>query len=626
MNSELIQKMYNHFTPDGCIMFSRSCDYYKENPISKNEIIEYYKFLQSIDDTKFPKRKNHIACCFYYLTKDNISINQEFSKQIIGNLSKRNDKINDENLILIYNIIDYDDKYLHSDSKKLTYLLSYLEKFAQFNKTLENCLLYKYYRGLILFNIGNINDAYNEFLDINTKIKENASQNNKYMLFILLRNDLLKLKMDYKTGVNPDELSVFLRNIYEEVKNYNKLLAVKIGFEICTNLFLQGKYNGCVEILKELKIILKNVISNNNLIDFYLAISSRMGLMGLLTNNSNAIDTSIEKLTKSLLVMRNDLNQQKVKLLFMAYTFALTVIKVDCNIEVDGIKKIAFSFKKNFLSNSNDPLVTTLISNNTKINSIINVAGFDNSDSQIINEMLNILNPQIKRIASGENINGNFLLTFIIGINNLINFYTEEYCKSTDKQKQEEYNNKCIFVLEKVFNYIKNNAHNEPLLRTELVKSAIIRIYSTYVQILLYKKNLDVVQSSLENFDDISNLIGINEYSPLLELILKVKGDFYFMKNNYNYAVDCYGDAITRMDEKSPKKPIIYFNLGLCYYYGQNINYARDCLNKCITLFRIVGQEKVTFEFYKRPGIIEKKIKIATCLLNEMNKRLNNKK
>ena len=97
MNSELIQKMYNHFTPDGCIMFSRSCDYYKENPISKNEIIEYYKFLQSIDDTKFPKRKNHIACCFYYLTKDNISINQEFSKQIIGNLSKRNDKINDEN-------------------------------------------------------------------------------------------------------------------------------------------------------------------------------------------------------------------------------------------------------------------------------------------------------------------------------------------------------------------------------------------------------------------------------------------------------------------------------------------------------------------------------------------------
>ena len=622
MNPNLIQKMYNHFSQDGCIMFSRSCDFFKENFVSREEINEYYQFLQSNESFDFPKKKNHISCCLYYLTKENQTFyTQEFCKHLISNLSKSKDEKNDEYLILIYNIIDYDDKYLHSDNNKLFFLLAYLESLSKLKKTFENFLLYKYYHGLILYNTGKINEAYNEYLNIVTSIKDNMAQNNKYVEFIRLKNDLQKLKIDNKNGVNPHEQCLFLKDIFEQVKNNNKLLAMKIGFKICSNLYLQGKYNDCVEILKELKKILKTVISNNNLIDFYLAISSRLGLIGLLNNDSTAIDTSIKKLTKSLLVMKDDLNQKKVKSLFIAYTFDLTVIKVDCNIEVDRTKEIANSFKKTFLINNNDPLNQALINNNTRVDSIINVVGFDNTDNQIINEMQSVLNPQIQRVVSGENINSNFILSFIIGINNLIHLHTVEYCKLTDKQKQEEKINKCIFVIEKVCNYIKNNAQNEPLLKTELVKSAIIRIYSTYVQILLNRKNFDAVQSSLNNFDDIANIIGINESSPLLELILKVKGDFYFLKSNYSNSVDYYSDAITRMDEKSPKKPIIFFNLGLCYYYGKNISYAIDCLNKCVTLLKAVEQGKVLFEFYKRPGVIEKKIKITKLLLDSMSKK-----
>ena len=98
--------------------------------------------------------QNDIACCLYYLSKDNQKYQDEFTTQIIEQLDINADIINDEALILIYNIIEFDEQYLKSEKNKLDYLFQYLEKFSTLAKSCTNFLLYKYYRGCLALNLG----------------------------------------------------------------------------------------------------------------------------------------------------------------------------------------------------------------------------------------------------------------------------------------------------------------------------------------------------------------------------------------------------------------------------------------------------------------------------------------
>ena len=114
----------------------------------------YYEFLKSEEINNKQKNKNDMACCLYDLSKNNKEKQEEFISQIIENLDINNDLINDENLILIYNIIEFDEQYLKSEKNKLDYLFNYLERFSTLAKSCTNFLLYKYYRGCLALNLG----------------------------------------------------------------------------------------------------------------------------------------------------------------------------------------------------------------------------------------------------------------------------------------------------------------------------------------------------------------------------------------------------------------------------------------------------------------------------------------
>jgi hypothetical protein len=48
---------------------------------------------------------NDIACCLYYLSKDNEEYQRKFVSLIIEKLNITSDQINDQTLVLIYNLI-----------------------------------------------------------------------------------------------------------------------------------------------------------------------------------------------------------------------------------------------------------------------------------------------------------------------------------------------------------------------------------------------------------------------------------------------------------------------------------------------------------------------------------------
>lgn len=150
---DIISKIKSHFGDESLLMYSKSCDYYQINPLNREDIEKYYEYLMSNQEIKDENNLNEISCCLYYLSQNNKNYQEEFISYIIERLDIGNDPINDKNLVLIYNIIEFDEQYLKSDREKLEYLLSYLERFSIFPKSRTNFLLYKYYRGCLKFNL-----------------------------------------------------------------------------------------------------------------------------------------------------------------------------------------------------------------------------------------------------------------------------------------------------------------------------------------------------------------------------------------------------------------------------------------------------------------------------------------
>ena len=232
----LISKMREHFGKESLIIFSKSCDYFRINQIKKDDIQMYYQYLISNNIQKEDRTINDIACCLYYLSKNNEEYQSKFISLIIEKLNISNDQINDRALVLIYNIIEFDEQYLKSDKNKIQYLLDYLERFSSHPKSRTNYLLFKYYRGCLKLNLGDIESANLEYLETVTAYTDEVIMQNKetkYSLYIKLKNDLLYVRIIKITqGDDIRQSRIFLKELYERTIKENISLAFIIGFEL----------------------------------------------------------------------------------------------------------------------------------------------------------------------------------------------------------------------------------------------------------------------------------------------------------------------------------------------------------------------------------------------------------
>lgn len=618
MYKNLLSKMQNHFSKDGLIMYSKYNDYYKINPISFTDIKMFYALLISNEPLDVYIRKpSHIACCLYYLSKESQEYKKIMYEKIILKL-KKNDEINDTNLFLIYNIIDYIEKYLNLGTDLLTILLTYLERFSAHKKTVENYLLYKYYRGILLLRLNHFDEANSEYLEIVMALAEEVNIMTDYLEFIKLKNNLFNLRLSKNVQLN--EQYELLKNLFEHVKSQDKLLAIKLGFGLYQNLYEQNKFNDCILILDAMKTILKKALMSGieikNGIDLYLAISSRLGFIGVLINNQNAINNAIKKIDKSLKIIENDKEDKKLKILYKSYSFVNTILKINNSIYTEQPSAKAFVFKSEFKphnieeDNSNNFIIT----NENKYKCIINLYGINNMDINISNNSEKLLSSILNDLKNKHPLQHSMAMIFIVGIQNKIYHLSESYCTDKNKNSQQDYLTKIIDNSSKVLNYVKSNyEHNESILRTEFVKRAIIKIFFCSTQMLIYTKNFGNVRDSIIEFEKICQILRINNTTPFYELILKIKGDYWFYTKRYDEAIECYSNANKLMGNDNPKKPIIYFNIGSSYYSKGVINLAIKNFYKCITCFNNIEQCKRTFDFYDKT--LKKKVELAQKIL-----------
>ena len=261
MYDKLVKKMKSHFGEESLIIYSKHCDFYQTNPIKKDDIQIYYDYLMTEQIPKNKKVINDIACCLYYLSSWNKEYQDIFTSQILGKIDINNDQKNDDHMILIYNIIEFDKKYLKSERNELEYLLLYLERYSTLSKNKTNYLLFEYYRGWLKYKLGDIQEANSEYLGLVSLYSERIIHENmetKYTQFIKLQSDLLNVKLlNYSQGDDIRQSRIFLKELYDQTKKINQYLAIKIGFELYSIYLQENNYHECIDILMNMRTILK---------------------------------------------------------------------------------------------------------------------------------------------------------------------------------------------------------------------------------------------------------------------------------------------------------------------------------------------------------------------------------
>ena len=629
----LISKMREHFGKESLIIFSKSCDYFRINQIKKDDIQMYYQYLISNNIQKEDRTINDIACCLYYLSKNNEEYQSKFISLIIEKLNISNDQINDRALVLIYNIIEFDEQYLKSDKNKIQYLLDYLERFSSHPKSRTNYLLFKYYRGCLKLNLGDIESANLEYLETVTAYTDEVIMQNKetkYSLYIKLKNDLLYVRIIKITqGDDIRQSRIFLKELYERTIKENISLAFIIGFELYDIYLKENKYNECLEILLNMKKLLKKKlltgIKMNNAIDFYLAMISRLGYVSILTNNKNTIESTIKKLTKNspMFSQFNESANDKNKIFKNAYSFLLTILKVNNKEKVEKQKEIAANFKSYFL-----PDLNSAKNNNFKNQFIITESNFYNCvvNLDIINNMdyetetfwkKNVYEPLLSVVSQNNPLQHSAVVTFILSIHKQINHLIESYC--TDFYK-DSYKNKIIELSEKTLAYIKNYYNDELFLHTQFVKGALIDIISAYAHIFLYNKEYNKMKNVVMFFDELNKVLKFNENTPSYELICKIKGDYWLFSNykDIKASLVFYDKALQLLPNHHPKRPIILFNMGYCHFVNDNKKMAIEYLNRCVNEFNSVDLTNSPFDFYCRPNALSKKVNVSKRMISLM--------
>ena len=645
MYDSLIVKMRNYFSDNGLILYSKANDYSKITQISLDEIEMYYDILCS-DEIIPPyiSRDNHKMCCLYYLAKEDDEFITTFEEKYLKTIDAQKLGYNEESLVKIFNLIEFEKSYLNSPISYLTFLYSLLKQFTNLETNLKNCCIYRYYRGYFKLRFGDLEEAHKTYFELVPQII--GEEEDFMMKYIKLLNDLFNIKINKyikrKTRPEMNENIQFLTDLFNRVKVENHLLALKIGFELFSAFLDSKEYHNCLPILTEMKKILKKALlkgsSMKNGIDYYLAIISRISYVGILLNDKKSIEASIKKIKKALVMIGNNNKNKKLNNIFKTYFFFLATLEIQLTQRNQyDIRSLAAEFRKEFLPNFNSNAYDNdIITEKNKESIIINLKIINNeknainknnnkSEDKIFedkNEEMSVNKIFEKNYndltKSEDKINNNYII-FLVFIHNAIYESIKLYLTDVNGNNKEESKYKIKKYFKLANDIIKKNIV-DPFFQTNYAKNLIINIYFVYLNILILEKDFKKVELVIDDIMDNKNSnlrsqLNIDENTPNYGLWLKIKGDYYIHLKHYEAAIFSYEKAIKILDQNNPKIPLILFNCGCSYYFIKNKNKAIDYLNRCINSFAYKERNDNYFGLMENPETVKKKIETAKKLV-----------
>lgn len=303
----------------------------------------------------------------------------------------------------------------------------------------------------------------------------------------------------------------------------------------------------------------------------------------------------------------------------------MNILKMNSGIYVDNPREKGDYFKNEFLDINNNDINNKdrgfCVNKEIIEQSIINYNAMNNNLNIGINEQVNkLVDEYMSRINNPEKsfISNDTIITFVIGLHDKVRYNIEQLLTNKDPNSVGLYQGQILSNCEVFWNFVNAYIKDLPILHNNFFRSISIKMFSSCFHIYFINKDFDNITQLMNYFDRLSNELNINGTTPSYELVLKAKGDLCFHQNDFISSIKFYTRSSEIMNDKDPKKGIIYFNLGVLNYYNNDKKRAIENLQKASEYFKKAEEEKCSFEFHKRNNALQKKFKITNAIIKNI--------
>lgn len=566
----LIDQAILDFGPTYLIFYNKTNLFFKKQIMNQ----EYYKNIfgalvgDYTENNNFEHKNLFFFSLFYNYLLDESAM--KIYENHFKNNYKTGDKIDTNNLHLIYNRIEFEIKYGAKQPWEIKNLLENLLKFKELQKHEEDYFLFIYYNSILLFYLEKYSLSYttssNLILNMTKKISNEEVDKNCILKFIKISNYFLQTKILEKEELKSrkNELKDYLNSLFEEVKNCNLLFAIKVGIKSLELLDIYENIHEQIIILEKIYESIKvYILSKNNENNFnsYFYVSSFIGFYSCFLGDIGKIKKTIQRINRGLeFLIQNHKEYYIIQNLHKEeminyYQFFLKIFTKFINVKCDSKVPLLNSFKERddflfdyYIIHPEDEGIVSIIKQKTEKYSsqIINTEPIDNNNLLFCyfylyhklvllaktQPMTDLINEDIKELSRSIL---NYSNQMIYRNNNLIFLFRLPYFK-------ELYNKIYIMYLNSF--YVEGN-YNQ-----------VIEECDIYYDIIAVQYELDV---STKNYFDVYLL----------------KGNALFKKKEYEKALEQYDLSLGNSDNEKN----VLINKGFCYLGLSKIEDATTFFN-----------------------------------------------
>ena len=572
---------------EGLIVSLKANNFYEgEESFSQEDFDQLFEVYRASPKIDLPtSTKNNLFLCILYYEYNH---SEEARKILLQKLNDDSELLKDgtqeEQLHILFNIIEIEIKIRTKNEKDLKLLYNKLCSFKQ-EKKFEDYIIQKHYFAYLKFLLRAYNDSDKSTNDIISDIDEHKNLVvNNIIKYIRIRNVLLKVKMLELMDpvLNNKDIISHLECLFTMTKNTKEDFAICVGIKM---LSLQSKeivsYEECIKLIKEMLNILKRETlfgkSHKNILEQYLYLNGLLGYYNSINDDfdgmiqvSKKIDkylNNVQDLMKSNQNKNNhsqDNNNEQYGNLYWQYNYYNAMLKSSVNFNNTNNASALRESQQNMQKMSNKIRQSEM--------DILNRCILEKDNLTMSTQFKN-MEELFKKWTSGQKaeLKGDKIILMYFSLYNQISSMTKNIVGELNSENRlkniQSVRKFCTDIIEMTGKQVidKNNEFLKKIFLLPFFKNLFNRLY--YVK--LYSYFLEGrYQECLNDFTGykLAKIQYELETPKSNEYMNKVEADCLFKLKKYKEAEDIY-DKIISMNSNDA---FVHFNLGIAAYFTSN--------------------------------------------------------
>ena len=572
---------------EGLIVTLKANNFYEwEESFSQEDFDQLFEVYRASPKIDLPtSTKNNLFLCILYYEYNH---SEEARKILLQKLNDDSELLNDgtqeDQLHILFNIIEIEIKIRTKNEKDLKLLYNKLCSFKQ-EKKFEDYIIQKHYFAYLKFLLRAYNDSDKSTNDIISDIDEHKNLVvNNIIKYIRIRNVLLKVKMLELMDpvLNNKDIISHLECLFTMTKNTKEDFAICVGIKM---LSLQSKeivsYEECIKLIKEMLNILKRETlfgkSHKNILEQYLYLNGLLGYYNSINDDfdgmiqvSKKIDkylNNVQDLMKSNQNKNNhsqDNNNEQYGNLYWQYNYYNAMLKSSVNFNNTNNASALRESQQNMQKMSNKIRQSEM--------DILNRCILEKDNLTMSTQFKN-MEELFKKWTSGQKaeLKGDKIILMYFSLYNQISSMTKNIVGELNSENRlkniQSVRKFCTDIIEMTGKQVidKNNEFLKKIFLLPFFKNLFNRLY--YVK--LYSYFLEGrYQECLNDFTGykLAKIQYELETPKSNEYMNKVEADCLFKLKKYKEAEDIY-DKIISMNSNDA---FVHFNLGIAAYFTSN--------------------------------------------------------